>query len=187
MRNKIVFSNAIAVLVLLAWSTYSFAGCGIQHKSGGCIYTEGKDEAANLTQSKDIVATAIAAGSFQTLVAAVKAAELVEVLQGRGPFTVFAPTDEAFAKLPDGTVDHLLKPENRSQLQAILTYHVVPGKVTSAQVAGIESAKTVQGKSIQVKVKDGHVMVDQAKVTQVDIEASNGVIHVIDQVILPDS
>ncbi len=133
----------------------------------------------------DIVDVAVSAGSFQTLVAAVQAAGLVETLKGEGPFTVFAPTDEAFAKLPAGTVEELLKPENLEKLQAILTYHVVPGKVMAADVAGLEWAKTVQGQSIKVSIKDGTPMVDDARIVTTDIAASNGVIHVIDAVILP--
>jgi uncharacterized surface protein with fasciclin (FAS1) repeats len=133
----------------------------------------------------DIVDTAVAAGNFKTLVAAVQAAGLVDTLKGTGPFTVFAPTDEAFAKLPAGTVDDLLKPENKDKLVAILTYHVVPGKVMAADVTGKETmAKTVQGGEITVKGMDG-VMVDGAKVVQADIVADNGVIHVIDAVIMP--
>jgi uncharacterized surface protein with fasciclin (FAS1) repeats len=133
----------------------------------------------------DIVDTAVAAGSFKTLVAAVQAAGLVDTLKGPGPFTVFAPTDEAFAKLPAGTVDDLLKPENKDKLVAILTYHVVPGKVMAADVAGKETmAKSVQGSEITVKGMDG-VMVDGAKVVTADIVADNGVIHVIDAVIMP--
>ena len=135
----------------------------------------------------DIVETAIEAGSFQTLVAAVKAAGLVEVLQGEGPFTVFAPTDEAFAKLPAGTVEELLKPENKEKLVAVLTYHVVSGKVMAKDVAGIKYAKTVQGGSLKVSIEDGTPMVDNAKIVATDIEASNGVIHVIDTVVLPES
>jgi len=133
----------------------------------------------------DIVDTAIAAGSFKTLVAAVQAAGLVDTLKGAGPFTVFAPTDEAFAKLPAGTVEDLLKPENKDKLVAILTYHVVPGKVMAADVAGKETmAKSVQGSEIKVNGMDG-VMVDGAKVVTADIAADNGVIHVIDAVIMP--
>ena len=135
----------------------------------------------------DIVATAIAAGQFNTLVAAVKAAGLVEVLQGDGPFTVIAPTDEAFAKLPAGTVEDLLKPENKEKLKAVLTYHVVAGRVMAKDVVGIQSAKTVQGQSLRVSIKDGTPMVDDAKIVATDIEASNGVIHVIDTVVLPQS
>jgi uncharacterized surface protein with fasciclin (FAS1) repeats len=137
-------------------------------------------------QQKDIVDTAVSAGQFNTLVAAVQAAGLVETLKGEGPFTVFAPTDEAFAKLPEGTVETLLKPENKDKLISILTYHVVPGKVTSSDVVKVESAKTVQGQSVMVEVKDGNVMIDNARVVAADIGASNGVIHVIDSVILPE-
>ena len=136
-------------------------------------------------QDKDIVDTAVAAGSFETLVAAVQAAGLVETLKGDGPFTVFAPTDEAFAKLPAGTVESLLKPENKDQLIAVLTYHVVPGKVLSSDVVNLTSAKTVQGESVSIKAGENGVMIDNANVVAVDIETSNGVIHVIDQVILP--
>ena len=135
--------------------------------------------------SKDIVDTAVGAGSFKTLVAAVKAAGLVETLKGEGPFTVFAPTDEAFAKLPKGIVESLLKPENKEKLQAILTYHVVPGKVMAADVVKITGAVSVQGQQIDVVVKDGKVKVDGANVVKTDIGCSNGVIHVIDSVILP--
>ena len=133
---------------------------------------------------KDIVAVASGNGSFNTLVAAVKAAELVETLQGPGPFTIFAPTDEAFAKLPPGTVEDLLKPENKEKLVAILTYHVVPGKVLAADIKTMK-AKTVNGQSLDVKVTDGAVIVDNAKVVKTDVAASNGVIHVIDTVVLP--
>jgi transforming growth factor-beta-induced protein len=134
---------------------------------------------------KDIVDTAVSAGSFKTLVAAVKAAGLVETLKGAGPFTVFAPSDDAFAKLPAGTVESLLKPENRAKLQAILTYHVVPGKVMAADVVKLTGALTVQGQQVDIAVNNGTVTVDNAKVLKTDISCSNGVIHVIDQVILP--
>ena len=134
---------------------------------------------------KDIVDTAVAAGDFKTLVAAVKAAGLVDTLKGAGPFTVFAPTDAAFAKLPAGTVEDLLKPENKEKLVAILTYHVVPAKAMAADVAGMTSAKTVSGKELKLKVEDGKVMVNDAKVVKADIACSNGVIHVIDTVLLP--
>ena len=130
----------------------------------------------------NIVETAIAAGSFKTLVEAVKAADLVDTLSGAGPFTVFAPTDEAFAKLPAGTVEDLLK--DIPKLKSILTYHVVPGKVMSSDVVKMQSAKTVQGQDINIDTSDG-VKIDNAKVVQADIEADNGVIHVIDSVILP--
>jgi uncharacterized surface protein with fasciclin (FAS1) repeats len=136
-------------------------------------------------KSKDIVDTAVAAGQFKTLAAALKAAGLVDTLKGAGPFTVFAPTDEAFAKLPPGTVEGLLKPENKGTLIAILTYHVVPGKAMAKDVTSMSSAKTVNGKELQLKVADGKVMINNATVTQADIAASNGVIHVIDTVLLP--
>lgn len=135
----------------------------------------------------DVVQTAVEAGSFKTLVSAVKAAGLVETLQGSGPFTVFAPTDEAFAKLPAGTVQNLLKPENKSKLVAVLTYHVIPGKVMSNDIAGKKTTvKSVEGSEIKVDATSG-VKVDNAKVVKPDIEASNGVIHVIDTVIMPQS
>ncbi len=134
---------------------------------------------------KDIVDTAVANGSFTTLVAAVKAAGLVETLKGDGPFTVFAPTDEAFAALPEGAVENLLKPENKDQLVAILTYHVVSGKVMSGDIAGKKlEAKTVQGSTVAIDATDG-VKVDGATVVAADVEATNGVIHVIDAVIMP--
>lgn len=136
-------------------------------------------------QGKDIVDTAVGAGQFKTLAAALGAAGLVETLKGKGPFTVFAPTDAAFAKLPAGTVEMLLKPENKAKLTAILTYHVVAGKVVAADVVKVTSAKTVQGGSVAVKVTGGKVTVDAANVVTTDIEASNGVIHVIDTVLMP--
>jgi len=137
---------------------------------------------------KDIVDTAVSAGSFNTLVAAVKAAGLVDTLKGDGPFTVFAPTDEAFAKLPAGTLESLLKPENKAQLQAILTYHVVSGKVKAKDVVGLKSASTVQGSDISIKVDGGSVVLNgNSNVVKTDIGTSNGVIHVIDTVILPPS
>ena len=135
--------------------------------------------------AKDIVDTAVAAGDFKTLVAAVQAAGLVETLKGPGPFTVFAPTDAAFAKLPAGTVQSLLKPENKAKLVAVLTYHVVPGKVMASDVVKLTEAPTVQGAKATVKVENGVVMIDNAKVVKTDIVTSNGVIHVIDAVILP--
>ena len=140
--------------------------------------------ASSTAFAADIVDTAVA-GHFTTLVAAVKAAGLVDTLKGPGPFTVFAPTDEAFAKLPAGTLESLLKPENKGKLQKILTYHVVAGKVMAADVMKLTSAKTVEGGSVTIKATNGGVMVDNAHVTKTDIMASNGVIHVIDTVILP--
>ena len=136
-------------------------------------------------QGKDIVDTAVAAGQFKTLAAALQAAGLVDTLKGAGPFTVFAPTDAAFAKLPKGTVEDLLKPENKAKLTAVLTYHVVPGKVMAADVVKVKEAKTVQGGSLKVSTAGGTVKVDNANVVKTDIAASNGVIHVIDSVVLP--
>lgn len=142
---------------------------------------------ATVQEEKDVVETAMGAEGFKTLVAAVKAAGLVETLQGEGPFTVFAPTDEAFKKLPDGTVEDLLKPENKEKLVQILTYHVVPGNVMAADVVKLDEAKTVQGQKVMIKTEDGNVMINGAKVIKADIKCSNGVIHVIDTVILPKS
>ena len=136
-------------------------------------------------QNKDIVDTAVAAGSFKTLAKALDAAGLVQTLKGAGPFTVFAPTDEAFAKLPAGTLDNLLKPEQKAELRRILTYHVVSGKVMAADVVKMRSATAVSGDTITVMARDGKVHVDKATVVKTDIGASNGVIHVIDAVILP--
>jgi uncharacterized surface protein with fasciclin (FAS1) repeats len=134
--------------------------------------------------AKDIVDTAVAAGSFTTLAQALEAADLVGTLKGQGPFTVFAPTDEAFAKLPAGTVADLLKPENKDKLRAILTYHVVGGKVSSAQVVKLSSAKTVNGQDVRISMSDNTVKVNDAQVVKTDIEASNGMIHVIEAVLL---
>jgi uncharacterized surface protein with fasciclin (FAS1) repeats len=135
--------------------------------------------------SKDIVDTAVAAGSFKTLATALQAAGLVDTLKGPGPFTVFAPTDEAFAKLPAGTLEDLLKPENKDKLVAILTYHVVSGKVMAAQVGKMDSAKSINGQSLRIATTGGSVMIDNAKVIQADILCTNGVIHVIDSVLMP--
>ena len=175
MTNRII---VLAAAGLIAGASAALAGSGC----GSCSSTKMSKAAP---KQADIVTTAVKAGSFNTLVAAVKAAGLVETLQGDGPFTVFAPTDEAFAKLPEGTVENLLKPENRDQLVAILTYHVVPGKVLAQDVVKIDSATTVQGQNVQIKVGEAGVSVDGANVVKTDIETSNGVIHVIDSVILP--
>jgi len=150
------------------------------------VFTANARVAAHSVESNDIVETAVAAGQFKTLAAALEAAGLIEALKGNGPFTVFAPTDEAFAKLPAGTVETLLKPENKEKLKAVLLYHVVPGNVTADQVMKLngQSVKTLQGSSIKVKTTHG-VRVDNAQVTQTDIKASNGVIHVIDTVLMP--
>ena len=172
--NRIIVVAVLAAAVTLAPNLLA----------GDC--SSNKASASTCTSSKDIVALASGAENFKTLVAAVKAAGLVETLQGDGPFTVFAPTDEAFAKLPAGTVESLLKPENKEKLAAILKYHVVPGKVLAADVKTMQ-AKTAQGQSVNLKVSDDGVMVDGAKVVKTDLLAANGVIHVIDAVILPKS
>jgi len=141
----------------------------------------------SVSKAQDIVDTAVAAGGFETLVAAVQAAGLVDTLKGEGPFTVFAPTDEAFAALPEGTVENLLLPENRDQLVAVLTYHVIPGAVMSSDIAGQEvMPETVQGGTLAIDATGTSVMVNTATVVQADIEASNGVIHVIDTVLIPE-
>jgi len=172
--NRIIIGAVLAAAVTLTPNL--FAGDCSSEKASASAYTS----------KKDLVAVASGADNFKTLVAAVKAAGLVETLQGDGPFTVFAPTDEAFAKLPAGTVENLLKPENREQLASILKYHVVPGKVLAADVKTME-AKTAQGQSVNLKVSDAGVTVDGAKVVKTDLLAANGVIHVIDAVILPKS
>jgi uncharacterized surface protein with fasciclin (FAS1) repeats len=161
----------IAVLALALGTTAVIASAG----------------AGKASKAPDIVETAVANGSFKTLAAALQAAGLVDTLKGKGPFTVFAPTDAAFAKLPAGTVENLLKPENKDQLTAVLTYHVVPGKVESKDVVKLSEAKTVQGQSLKIQASGGAVMVDGAKVLTTDIACSNGVIHVIDSVVLPRS
>ncbi len=140
---------------------------------------------AGSMDKKDIVDTAVAAGNFKTLAAALKAAGLIDTLKGPGPFSIFAPTDEAFAKLPAGTVDELLKTENHDKLVAILTYHVVAGKVMAKDVVKLHEAKTVNGKEVKIMAEGGKVMVDNANVVKTDIACSNGVIHVIDSVLLP--
>ena len=176
-NNRILTLAALVAAVSLSPSVFAH-DCGTSKTAA--------TSASTCTASKDIVAIAAGADNFKTLVAAVKAAGLVETLQGSGPFTVFAPTDEAFAKLPAGTVESLLKPENREKLIAILKYHVVPGKVLAADVKTM-AAKTAQGQSLQLKVSDAGVTVDNANVVKTDLIAANGVIHVIDNVILPKS
>lgn len=161
----------LLLIASLALSTTAIAG-GTKYKTAA--------------MKKDIVAVASAAGQFNTLTAALTAAGLVDTLQGDGPFTVFAPTDAAFAKLPEGTVETLLLPQNKDKLTAILTYHVVPGKVTASDVVKLDSAKTVNGDTVDIHVVDGNVSVDSANVVKTDIGASNGIIHVIDSVILPN-
>lgn len=154
------------------------------HAGCGSCGSHSHDKKESHSHKSNIVETAVAVGSFETLVAAVKAAGLVETLSGEGPFTVFAPTDEAFAALPKGTVESLLKPENKDTLVSILTYHVVPAKVKAKDVKAGE-APTVNGQTMTIEVKDGNVMVEGAKVIKTDVMASNGVIHVIDKVIMP--
>lgn len=145
----------------------------------------GAPKSAMKNAPQDIVDTAAGAGSFNTLATALKAAGLVDTLKGKGPFTVFAPTDEAFAKLPKGTLEMLLEPKNKAKLQAVLTYHVVAGNVRSADVVKLRSAKTVNGESVTIAADANGVTIDKARVITVDVAASNGVIHVIDTVILP--
>lgn len=147
------------------------------------IYASGDDKNITSTQ-KDIVTTAVDAGSFKTLAAALQAANLVETLKGEGPYTVFAPTDEAFAKLPEGTVEALLK--DKDALTEILLYHVVSGEYTSGDVVKFKSAKTVEGEEVMIKVSEGSVYINESKVTSADVMASNGVIHVIDTVLIPE-
>lgn len=174
--KKLTISTAVA------FAAVSFSQAAL---AGTCSQSSMRTVSATTSASKDIVDTAVGAGQFKTLVAAVKAAGLVETLKGKGPFTVFAPTDEAFAKLPKGTVATLLKPENKAKLAAILTYHVVPGKVMAKDVVKLSKAKTVQGSAVGIRVKGGKVYIDNAQVVAPDVEASNGVVHVIDNVILP--
>lgn len=180
---KTILTTAIASSALIA--TPALAQCGgseYTHKPNVTVST-----VANTTQGKDIVDTAVAAGSFNTLAAALKAAGLIDALKGEGPFTVFAPTDAAFAKLPAGTVESLLKPENKDQLIAILTYHVVPANVMAKDVVKLTTATTLNGQRADIEVRNGKVFVDGAQVTKTDIAASNGTIHVIDSVILPET
>jgi uncharacterized surface protein with fasciclin (FAS1) repeats len=180
------FHLALGATLVLSLASVTVAGeCPVAAAQKAKARATHVQTVAYKAESKDIVDTAVGAGSFKTLVAAVQAAGLVETLKGAGPFTVFAPTDEAFAKLPAGTVETLLKPENKDKLVAVLTYHVVPGKVLAADVVKLTEAPTVQGSKAKVKVANGTVMIDGAKVVKTDIETSNGVIHVIDAVILP--
>jgi len=185
----------IVVVVLAAViSGLCLFGCGgrqvvapeVERRGPGAAREPGEERAAPAEGPKDIVDTAVAEGSFETLVRAVGAADLVATLKGEGPFTLFAPTDEAFAKLPAGTVDDLLKPENKDRLTAILTYHVVAGTHMAADVTKMASAETVNGQELTFKVEGDTVMVDGAKVVQTDIQCTNGVIHVIDAVMIPE-
>lgn len=186
--KKSVKALALASLVLVGQSASAQSCPSQSHAASTCPSQQihvSHSVAVRHNEEKDIVGTAVGAGKFNTLVAAVKAAGLVETLQGEGPFTVFAPTDEAFAKLPAGTVESLLKPENKDQLIAILTYHVVPGNVKAADVVKLNSATTVQGQAVTIGVAGDKVMVDNANVVATDIACTNGTIHVIDSVILP--
>jgi uncharacterized surface protein with fasciclin (FAS1) repeats len=172
-------SLAIAALAL------AFAGPAFADNCPGKAGGKGQSAAAVSQQAGDIVDVAVGAGSFKTLAAALQAAGLVDALKGQGPFTVFAPTDAAFAALPKGTVENLLKPENKAQLTKVLTYHVVPGRILAADLAGKTAhPKTLQGQALRVDGRQG-VSVDNARVTAADVTASNGVIHVIDRVLLP--
>ena len=174
MNKKLIYKRSMTFLILMAFTLVGM----------GC-HEEGSMKDAHNRATMDIVDTAVSANKFTTLVTAVKAADLVRILKSPGPFTVFAPTDEAFAKLPAGTIPNLLKPENKQKLASILTYHVVPGKVTASEVIKINRAKTVNGQSLSIKTIGGSVMVDNAMVIKADIHCSNGVIHVIDTVVLP--
>ena len=185
MKIKIWSTTTIATLVgaALVWAPTAAAQCGTSKPAS----TTTAQLAAYDTAQKDIVDTAAAAGQFKTLLAAAEAAGLVSALQSDGPLTVFAPTDAAFSKLPDGTVETLLKPENKAKLQAVLKYHVVSGKLMAKDVMKAPGAVTLEGQMIDFTTKDGKVMIDGAQVAKADIKAANGVIHVIDQVILPAS
>ena len=186
MKRAIVASTA---LVIASAAGTASAQCESSKKAAACESTT-QAQAMNASYQwpeSNLVETAVEAGSFNTLVAAVKAAGLVEALSGDKPMTVFAPTDEAFAKLPEGTVEMLLKPENKELLQSILLYHVVPGDVRAADVVGLDAAVTAAGQRVDITVKDGGVRVDEANVVKTDILTSNGTIHVIDRVIMPST
>jgi uncharacterized surface protein with fasciclin (FAS1) repeats len=176
----VIFKNRLILAGLLGLATIA----GLAYAPAFVAAADSSMDAP-ADQPKDIVDTAIAAGQFKTLATALTAAGLVDTLKGPGPFTVFAPTDAAFAKLPDGTVADLLKPENKDKLKSILTYHVVAGKEMAKDIENLSSVKTVNGKDLTIKVVDGKVMVGDANVTTADVVASNGVIHIIDTVLLP--
>lgn len=181
MKYHTLYKNTALTLAFAALAaTTGFVGAATHDDKA----KDNSSRAESKDKMGDIVAVAEGAGKFKTLCAAVKAAGLEETLQGKGPFTVFAPTDEAFEKLPKGTLDDLLKPENKEKLAAILKYHVLPGEVMAADVKTMQ-AKTVNGQSLDVKVEDGKVTVDKAKVIMADVPASNGVIHAIDTVLMP--
>jgi uncharacterized surface protein with fasciclin (FAS1) repeats len=179
MKNLIL--TLIAVTASVAISSSALAQCGATDKTSS---TDAVMEKARVVEKMDIVETAISAGSFETLVTAVKAAGLVEALKGEGPLTVFAPTDEAFASLPEGALEALLK--DKEALGAVLTYHVVPGQLKAADVVKLSKMESLNGQDIEVKVDDKKVLVAEAEVKSTDILCSNGVIHVIDRVILPE-
>lgn len=180
MKIRIVALTAVLALVA--------AACGGDDSDAEATTTTAQATTTTVAEAMtDTIVDVAVAGGFDTLVTAVQAAGLADTLAGDGPFTVFAPTDAAFAKLPEGTVESLLKPENRDQLVAILTYHVVAGKVTAADVVKLDDAKTVNGQDVRITVADSAVQVNDANVIKTDIEASNGVIHVIDTVIIPNS
>lgn len=184
MKTSNLILTALALTATILMSSSAQAGSCSSDKD----HAHAENASLTTTASNGtIVDTAVEAGTFKTLVAAVQAAGLVETLNGDGPFTVFAPTDEAFAKLPAGTVEELLKPENKDKLVAVLTYHVVPGKVMASDVVKLNEAKTVQGQDVQIRTSNGKVMIDGAQVIQADVETSNGVIHVIDAVIIPQT
>lgn len=198
MKKSITFGLAAAIMLAGSVPVLAGGSCG-SAKADGAANTGSvvqpasyKDTAKNAagaeagTKAKqDIVDLAVSAGSFKTLTAALTAAGLVDVLRGDGPFTVFAPTDEAFAKLPAGTVESLLKPENKEQLVKVLTYHVVPGRLDAGKVAAQKEVGTVQGGKLDIAAKEDGVYLEQAKVVQADLMAANGVVHVIDSVLLP--
>lgn len=189
-----MFKNLIVSSMTLGLTAATFAQCPMSAKTaheGGCDSQKNATVALGamheMSAEADIVDTAVAAGSFKTLAAALQAADLVDALKGKGPFTVFAPTDDAFAKLPKGTVETLLKPENKAKLQAILKYHVVSGSVMAEKVVGLKNADTLNGQRVDIMVKGDKVMIDKANVVKTDIACTNGVIHVIDSVILPET
>ncbi len=176
----------LSLHTVLAASLLSLVACGGGETAGMPAQDPTTSGTVGAVGKSDIVDTAASAGSFKTLLAAVKAADLESTLRGPGPFTVFAPTDEAFAKLPAGTVESLVKPENKEKLKAILTYHVVSGKVGAEQAMKLSNAKTVNGKELKLDASSGSLKVGKATVVKADVAASNGVIHVIDTVLLPE-
>ncbi len=185
--KKLTILVAAAAVLVAGYQTSKAGSCGSSHASSkSASYDHSHDKAHASATMTDIVDLAIGAGSFKTLTSALVAADLVDVLRGDGPFTVFAPTDEAFAKLPKGTLEALLKPENRDQLTAILTYHVVPGKLDAEEVASRRNIKTVNGQRIDIQEKRGGLLLDDSKVVSADLFADNGVVHVVDTVLLPN-